>query len=180
MTATRLRLGVVGRPQGLSGQVRVHLDNPDSDALARLQASGAPVYLDGVPVVVQRAFPLKADRARGAPKARPWLVELSGVADRTAAESLVGQVLEADRDQLAPLDDGEFYYADLEGLTCLDEAGCVLGRVARLYDAGAGDVLVVRRLSGEELELPFIDTFVLSVEPAAGRVVLALPEIDEA
>jgi len=79
---------------------------------------------------------------------------LPGFEDREQAIKLVGQQIFVERDQLPPTDEGEYYWTDLEGLEVHTTNGNVLGRVDRLMETGANDVLVIR---GEREHLvPFV------------------------
>lgn len=102
---------------------------------------------------------------------------LSGVTDRDQAEALRGTTLWTDRDALPGLPDDEFYHADLIGLEVVDTGGQILGRVAAIYDHGAGDIL---EISGKvPLLLAFTKEAVPTVDLAAGRIVVDPPETDE-
>ena len=46
------------------------------------------------------------------------IARFAGIADRAAAEALRGQLLTVPRSALPPLEDGEYYHADLIGLPC--------------------------------------------------------------
>ena len=79
---------------------------------------------------------------------------LPGFEDREQAATLVGSQIFVGRDQLPATDDDEYYWSDLEGLEVHTTKGEVLGRVERLMETGANDVLVIR---GEREHLvPFI------------------------
>ncbi len=79
---------------------------------------------------------------------------LPGFEDRQQAITLVGQQIFVGRDQLPATAEGEYYWSDLEGLEVHTTNGDLLGRVDRLMETGANDVLVVR---GEREHLvPFI------------------------
>lgn len=79
---------------------------------------------------------------------------LPGFEDREQAIKLVGQQIFVERDQLPPTAEGEYYWTDLEGLEVHTTNGDVLGRVDRLMETGANDVLVIR---GEREHLvPFV------------------------
>ena len=80
-----------------------------------------------------------------------------GVADRTAAEAMRGQLVEVDRDSLPDLDDGEFYYADLIGLTCFSTDGDTIGSVLSVENFGAGEVLEIELAAGGRAMVPFRD-----------------------
>ena len=82
------------------------------------------------------------------------LLKLGGYDDRTAATRLLGCDLAIRRDQLPALAAEEYYWMDLEGLRVLTVNGVELGRVERLFETGANDVIVV---AGErERLIPFI------------------------
>ena len=51
------------------------------------------------------------------------VARFAGIADRTAAEALRGSLVEVDRASLPPLEEGEYYHADIIGLPCVDQAG---------------------------------------------------------
>ena len=79
---------------------------------------------------------------------------LPGYDDREQARALVGQQIFVGRDQLPPTEKDEYYWSDLEGLEVRTTGGEVLGRVDRLMETGANDVMVV---SGDrERLIPFV------------------------
>ncbi|ABD53665.1 ribosome maturation factor RimM [Jannaschia sp. CCS1] len=102
---------------------------------------------------------------------------LSGVATKEDADALRGTRLYAPRSALPSLPDDEFYHADLVGLTVLDTGGEVIGTVASVANHGAGDIL---ELSGPGLPSGLLIPFTLAVVPtvdiAAGRVIVDMPD----
>ena len=83
------------------------------------------------------------------------LARFAEITDRTAAEALRGHTLSVDRTALPPLEDGEYYHADLIGLTCVDQAGEPLGIVAAVENFGAGDILEIEKAGGRRTMVPF-------------------------
>lgn len=83
------------------------------------------------------------------------VVKLAGCNDRNTAESLIGSEIAIPRAQLpATTHPGEFYWADLVGLQVVTVDGVDLGRIERLFETGANDVIVVQ---GErERLLPYV------------------------
>lgn len=71
------------------------------------------------------------------------IAKLEGIDDRDAAAALVGAEIAIDRAELPAPPAGEFYWADLIGLAVETEDGTPLGKVERLFETGANDVLVV-------------------------------------
>src|SRR5262245_1592560 len=63
----------------------------------------------------------RIETARASPKG--VVARIAGIADRTAAEALKGAALYVDRDHLPAPAEGEFYHADLIGLTAVDAEG---------------------------------------------------------
>ena len=76
-------------------------------------------------------------------------------ADRSAAEALRGSLVEVDRASLPPLEEGEYYHADLIGLSAVDTQGSAVGRVAGVENYGAGDLLEIELEDGKRSLIPF-------------------------
>ena len=92
-----------------------------------------------------------------------------GIADRLAAESLRGQLVEIDRSALPALEAGEYYHADLIGLTCFDRDGNTIGSVAAVENFGAGDLLDIELVGGKRALIPFREGIADMIE---ARIVL--------
>jgi len=91
------------------------------------------------------------------------------VADRTAAEALRGTALTVPRSTLPPLDEGEYYHADLIGLLAISTDGEALGRCIAVENFGAGDVLEIERPDGSRFMVPMrVD----AVPEHSGRLVI--------
>ena len=94
---------------------------------------------------------------------------LPGCDDRDQAAHLVGQQIFVTREQLPPTEEGEYYWSDLEGLEARTADGVVLGRVEKMMETGANDVLVIR--GDREHLVPFVQgQYVRSVDLEAGVI----------
>jgi 16S rRNA processing protein RimM len=119
-----------------------------------------------------RAYPLQSMRGQG----KGWVVKLTGVDDRNAAEALVGSYVGAPREALPKTAADEFYWADLIGLDVVNERQEALGQVAEMLEAGAHAVMAVREGEGEaavERLIPFVGQVVKEVDVPARRVTVA-------
>jgi 16S rRNA processing protein RimM len=97
------------------------------------------------------------------------VARFDGVADRGAAEALRGSLVEVERSALPPLEEGEYYHADLIGLPCEDRDGQKLGKVVAVENYGAGDLLEVELPDGKRSLIPFRPG---TADLHAGKIVL--------
>ena len=78
-------------------------------------------------------------------------------------------LVEIDRSALPPLEEGEYYHADLIGLAAEDREGRPVGTVAAVENFGAGDLLEIERGDGKSSLIPFKDGI---ADLEDGRIVL--------
>ena len=90
-------------------------------------------------------------------------VQFPDCPDRTAAEKLKGLLIAVPRSSLPAQDEGEYYWADLIGMSVVNEAGETLGTVLELLDTGANDVLIVRGV-GPDVLIPFLNSVIKQVD----------------
>ena len=85
---------------------------------------------------------------------RNGIARFAEVPDRNAAERLRGTLLTVPRSALPPLDEGEYYHADILGLPCVSTAGEALGVIVAIDDFGAGDVIEIERPDKKRFMVP--------------------------
>jgi 16S rRNA processing protein RimM len=153
-------LGVITRAHGIRGELRVRCHNPDSDLLESLDS----VTLRHTGAVTDH----QVIAARAVPGA--YLVTLSDVNDRTAAERLAGAEVCVPRSALPPLPAGEYYHVDLIGLRVRSRTDETLGRVTRVIDYPAAECLEVEGHDGGVREVPMAAPYLVAVDVADGCV----------
>ena len=82
------------------------------------------------------------------------IARFADVGDRNAAEAMRGLELTVPRSALPPLEDGEYYHADLLGLPAVSTNGEALGHIVAVENFGAGDVLEIERPTGKRFMIP--------------------------
>ena len=169
-TPAHFRIGYITRARGLDGQVVVRTFDPGSLALEEVDRV-LLVFADGS----SRGLQIEERSAHGG----ECTLTLEGIADRTAADGLVGATVVVFREDLQPPAEGECFQGDLIGLEAVDEAGLSLGKVEEIWNTGPVPILVIRGPDRPELLVPFVDDFIRTVDLAAGRVVLHPPELLE-
>ena len=140
-TGKRVALAAVAGAHGVKGELRLKLFAESAESLARHQR----LYIGA------RDFALRDIKDGG----KTAIARFEGISDRTAAEALRGQLVEVDRAALPPLEEGEYYHADLVGLPCVDDAGSLIGSVAAIENFGAGDLIEVLLPSGKRSLISF-------------------------
>ena len=140
MADDEVALAAVAGAHGIGGEVRLKLFAQSLDSLK----------LHKQVRVGERLLTLASLKGDRTPIAR-----FAEVSDRTAAEALRGQLMTVPRSALPPLEEGEYYHADLIGLPCETAAGEPLGTVVAVEDFGAGDILEIEKPDGRRSMVPF-------------------------
>ncbi len=159
-----LAVGRILRPWGVRGDLKVKILTEDPARFEWLET----VYVG--PLFV----PHRVERARlhgGA-----VLLKLTGCDDCNAAEAFRGLLIQVDIRDALPLKEGEYWVHQIVGLQVHTPEGDLLGVVQEVLETGANDVYVVRARSGREVLIPALESVVLEIDPAAGRMVVQLPD----
>ncbi len=157
-------LGVVGRPHGVRGQVRVHPYNASSTLLGETESLTARLPNGG------GSRTLRVLGARDGSKGA-LVLTLEGVSDVEGATALRGAELCVERAALPPLDDDEWYHVDLVGLAVRRDDGTSVGEVLEVVPYPSVDCIAVTTPEGVR-EVPAMEPWVLRVDLDAGVVVV--------
>lgn len=159
MSSDYRQIGVVTRPHGLKGEVKVRPDTDDPDRFGSLEH----VLLGDTGADATR-FEITGVRYQTMRSGTAVILSLDGISTRESAERIAGMSVWVDQTALPPLDEDEVYLSDLIGLELWDAAGRCAGSVADVLDLPAQPVLVVRRESGDDILVPFVHDLVESVD----------------
>ena len=141
MAEPQVTLAAVAGAHGLGGEVRLKLFAEGIDSLKRHKTLEAG----------DRTLTLRSVKPGGIGA----IARFAEVADRAAAEALRGTLLTVPRSALPPLEEGEYYHADVIGLPCLGPDGTALGIVASVENFGAGDLIEIEKPDGKKAMVPF-------------------------
>ena len=127
-TTKLIFVGKIVAPQGIRGDVRVQTfsENPMDFKQFKVQSSKFK----------ESDFKF----VRMVPNSSVVIAHIAGIDDRNAAETLRGTELFISRDSLPPVQDDEYYQADLIGFAVIRD-GNKIGTVAGFQNFGAGDII---------------------------------------
>ena len=162
-----LRVGVVTATHALAGEVKVFPTTEDPERYLDLEKV---CILDQKGAAAQV---LEVERVRFFKQF--VIVKFAGLDKIEQVQSLVKKDLYVNREDAIPLEDGEYYIADLIGLKVFDEAGALLGELADVLQTGANDVYIVKN-GDKELLIPVIEECIREVDLEKGCVRVHLME----
>lgn len=88
---------------------------------------------------------------------------IQGCNDRELAKNYTNKDIAVPAEALPTLEEGEYYWSDLIGMTVIDQHGTTLGIVDNLLATGANDVLMIRDGDEEKL-VPYTKEAIVSVD----------------
>lgn len=159
-----LVIGRIGGVYGVRGWVRIHsFTEPMENLLGydnwmiRRKGQWLPIVID-------------TGRRHG----KGLIAHLEGVDDRTEAELLKGSEIAIPRAGLPELEEGEYYWHQLEGLQVWS-SGEWLGRIDQMMETGSNDVMVIKPCAGSrddrERLVPWLPgSVVQDIDLESGRI----------
>lgn len=183
LPADAVEVGRLAEAWGIKGWLHVHPHSADPQALFFSKqwylcppegrfARGFSAFSGVVEAQVDEI----KDHAKG------MVVLISGLPDRTAAESLKGARIFISRQHFPPAKEGEYYWVDLLGLDVVNREGVHMGVVKDLLPTGPHSVLCLTYTQGAEAGedagkpaerlIPFVSVYVDEVDLAARRIVV--------
>lgn len=149
-----LRIGVISSTHGIRGEVKVF---PTTDYPEQFEEL-ASVFLD----TGKELLELELQKVRYFKNM--VIVKFRDYDNINDIEPYKGKDLLITREQAVPLEEGEFFIADILGSRVVTEEGRELGVLDDVLETGANDVFVVKKPDGKELLLPYIEECILAVD----------------
>lgn len=156
-------IGKIGAPQGVRGEVRII---PLTDFPERFKNMKTVILDDGTSLQVESVRYHQ----------QFVLLKFVGLNDRTGIESLRNKLIKIDRKDLMPLPAGHYHIFDIIGLTVYNEQEECLGKISDVLQTGSNDVYIVEQKDKQPLLIPGLKTVVLTIDIAAGKMIVKLQE----
>lgn len=164
MPSEFLKMGLVGRPHGIKGEISLDWQGEYTPA------PGDSIWF-GKDIDHIHSYTVKSARQH---KDR-MLMTLEGVQDRNAADALKGSLAFLRRSDLPPPGEDEEFLADLVGCQILDTNGDILGILDHL-EFPAGQMLwSILDPSGKEILFPAREEFIENIDIARREIKISPP-----
>ncbi len=160
----RFQVGVIASTHGLHGEVNVFPTTEDPERFKKLKK---------VILHTQRGEELLLDVVSARFFKKFVIVKFKQFNDINEVEKFRGCELTIDRADAIKLNPGEYYCADLIGLSIVDEDGNELGVLSEILQTGANDVYeMTKKDSDEKVYIPAIKDCVREIDVDSGKIVI--------
>lgn len=159
-----LQVGVITQTHGIKGEVKVFPTTDDAQRFKKLKK----VTLDNgkerreLEITSVKFFKNLV------------ILKFKGIDDINEVEKYKKAALFVTREDAVPLEENEYFIADLIGLRVVSDEGEELGTLDDILQTGANDVYVVKNDKGEEILVPAIKDCVKNVDIEGGEIILHL------
>jgi len=160
-------LGSITKKHGTSGDVVVFMDTDQPQAYTQLES--VLVKSDGglVPFFIEKITPLKEQQYRFT------FEEIKTISE---AQEWIGAELYLPLTLLPPLDGKKFYYHEVIGFQVIAESQGEIGIIAEVLDRPSQPLIAITSDQGEEILVPAIDDFILSIDREQKKLYIQVPE----
>ena len=155
-----LQVGVITATHGIRGEVKVFPTTDDPERFLDLKT----IYLDiGREKMLLNISGVKFFK-------QFVILKFKEFDNINEVEPFRKKSLLVTREQAVPLEEDEYFIADLIGLQVVTDEGELLGELTDVLETGANDVYQVTDKNGKELLLPAIKDCILSVDLEKGEM----------
>ena len=160
-------LGKITKPYSFRGEVVLWMDVDDSEPYEGVNTLWLPQQGILVPYAVES---LRRNKDR-------FVVRLADVNTETAAKQLSGKDVWLPLAEMAPMEDGKFYFHEVQGWTAIDRStGDAVATIVHVVDQGTYPMLEVEFDNGNQGFIPLPDHVQVDVKREEQKLVLDLPE----
>jgi len=163
----KFKIGVVTKPHGIRGEVKVYPFTEDVDNFKKLKS----VFVSKP----NKSSSSKSEDIEWVKKSKNMLiVKFSSVNNPEEANLLRGYEIFVSREDASPLNGGEYYISDLIGMNVVDENDDEIGTLNDVIQTGANDVYEVKDDFGKMILIPVIDECMIGKDFEKGIIKVRL------
>lgn len=155
-----LQVGVITTTHGIRGEVKVFPTTDDAGRFKKLKH----VFLD----TGKEYMPLEVSGVKFFKNL--VILKFKGIDNINEIEKYKGKSLFVDRENAVPLEENEYFIADLIGLKALSEEGEELGVLEDVLQTGANDIYVIRKKGMQDILVPAIKDCIRGVDLEQGLI----------
>ena len=159
-----LKIGIIVKPQGIKGEVKVQALTDDITRFKRLKE----VIIDGEPRKVLSAK-LGADFV---------MLAISGIADRNEAERYRGKYIMVDREHAVELKKDNYFIVDILGCMVVTDTDERVGEVTDVTSAHT-DIFTLKTVDNRIMRFPFLKDLLVSVDIETKKIVVKASRLKE-
>lgn len=161
-----LRVGVIANTHGIRGEVKVF---PTTDEKER--------FKDLKKVILDMGKEQKVLEIQSVRFFKNLVIlKFKGIDNINDIEMCKGKDLLVTREDAVPLEEGEYFIADLLDLDVYSDEDEKIGVLYDVMQTGANDVYVVKTEEGKEILLPAIDECILDIDLEESRMTVHIME----
>lgn len=161
-----LRVGVIANTHGIRGEVKVF---PTTDEKER--------FKDLKKVILDMGKEQKVLEIQSVRFFKNLVIlKFKGIDNINDIEIYKGKDLLVTREDAVPLEEGEYFIADLLDLDVYSDEDEKIGVLYDVMQTGANDVYVVKTEEGKEILLPAIDECILDIDLEESRMTVHIME----
>ncbi len=161
-----LRVGVIANTHGIRGEVKVF---PTTDEKER--------FKDLKKVILDMGKEQKVLEIQSVRFFKNLVIlKFKGIDNINDIEMYKGKDLLVTREDAVPLEEGEYFIADLLDLDVYSDEDEKIGVLYDVMQTGANDVYVVKTEEGKEILLPAIDECILDINLEESRMTVHIME----
>ncbi len=148
------QVGAIIKTHGLKGEVKVF---PMTDDVSRFKGMKDIILDTG-----KELLHLEVESAR--PQKNIVILKFKGIDNINDVEGYIRCGLFVTRENRVPLEENEYFIADLIGCRCVTDEGEDIGAISDVITTGANDVYIISEPGRKDILLPAIKDCVLNVD----------------
>ena len=161
-----LRVGVIANTHGIRGEVKVFPTTDEKERFKDLKKVIRDMGKEQKVLEIQSVRFFK----------NLVILKFKGIDNINDIEMYKGKDLLVTREDAVPLEEGEYFIADLLDLDVYSDEDEKIGVLYDVMQTGANDVYVVKTEEGKEILLPAIDECILDINLEESRMTVHIME----
>lgn len=158
------KVGVITQTHGLKGEVKVF---PTTDDPMRYKSLKDVIVDTGKEKIDMEISSVRFQK-------NLVIVKFKGIDDINDVEKYKKSEIYVTRENAVPLEENEYYIADLIGLKVYSDEDEELGQIKDVLQTGANDVYIIKKAGAEDLLIPAIKDCIKEVNIEEGTMLVHL------
>jgi 16S rRNA processing protein RimM len=163
----KLATGTIKKTYGVNGELTVNALSGENGHLLKLKY----VFIENNGVFLKYAIERIDEQGQN------LLLKLEGVNTKEEGQKFVGKSIWVNREDACPVEENEYYFADLYRCTVFMENDMV-GKVKGIYPGGSVDIIEVEKMDGNITMVPLSKRFVKEIDISHEKIILTKEFVD--